>query len=334
MYRINYSHLLFRFIPLIAFLAGISACSQKKEIVFRYSDETPITDSLSLKFLERQLMVNYPELLGVHSLDAKTFLDLELKRKLDQLITQNGKKSIATMLVQDNETGTIVYCRNSKELSVDSQQIRNTKLFGMLLSFEEGVKLSDVFAWTGKQGKQKYEKTVASLYRITPPSTDYRYPYDAYSCLQWAKFMDKLEVRFDDSSCVDDHVRFFPVSLMDLVKTGSLIQRNGSVRMVNLFEVVVNKDEGTFSPYGWKSGLVVSRESCTSVKEVLKPAKVSKIIEFKYRFSVHTAKGILRGMIVSTKTHTIGFLSTSDSIRAGVFSDVFLEKLGSAAARR
>ncbi|WP_343748659.1 hypothetical protein [Fluviicola sp.] len=318
---------------IVQLLFLISSCSDTPEIHYRYSNGEEIRDSLSVKLLHRQLKLKFPELDTTQSLDVKTFLDWDLKGELDGLIQQTGEHRIPTMLVMDNETGKIVYSKNSRELAADTRRIGNTKLFGMLLSFEEGVKLSDTFSWVGKQSKREYARNIASLYRITPPSTDYTYPFDEYSCLQWAKFMDRIAVRYDDSVCFAGYPRFFSVSLMDLVKTCSLIQRNGSVTGIHLLDVVTD-EEGMESRLGIPSGFVLRPESCISVKKVLQPVRASKSIEFCYRFSVGMGRETRRGIIMVTQTHTIGFLSDSDSLGAPVFKNAFLEQLGQAVIRK
>ena len=307
--------LLIKFIPFLVFGILLSCNREKKELVFHYSDGTVIHDSTQLRFLMRELPVQVAEYDSLVSLDVETRLDRQIEQKIADYSRSHSMKKINGMIVMDNQTGDVLYCANSSELNVYSQRLQLMKMYGILLSFEKGVKLTDHFSWIGKYSRKKYDSTVSRLYRIAPPSLEYQYPYDRYSCSQWSAFLQKLDVSENERDCADGEIfprYYFRTSLFDLVKTGSLISQNGHVHAHNLFGEVKTTSGEVLHVAPYLKGKILKTETCTNTKKVLKRDPFD-LIEFSYPIFFFSQGEMHKGMILSTKKYTIGFIATSKS---------------------
>lgn len=173
MFRAN-GHRYLLFTLLILSIGLFYSCKKKPELHFHYSNGTEIKDSTVIHFLMKELPAQVPEYDSAMSLDVQTCLDQKIETKLNSYFQKGSLGKVSTMLILENKTGNVVYCRNSEALSVYSQRLQMMKMYGMLLSFEKGVKLADTFSWTGKYSKKKYDSTVARLYRMSAPSLEYK----------------------------------------------------------------------------------------------------------------------------------------------------------------
>ncbi|WP_430406990.1 hypothetical protein [Fluviicola sp.] len=314
MFRTN-RHRYLLFILITLSIGLFYSCNQKPKLHFHYSDGTLIKDSTLIQFLMKELPVQVPEYDSTMSLEVQTCLDQKIEAKLNSYFQKGSMGKVSTMLILENKTGNVVYCRNSEALSIYSQRLQMMKMYGILLSFEKGVKLTDTFSWTGKYSKKKYDSTVARLYRMSPPSLDYKYPFDNYSCSQWKSFLQKLDVSENERDCADGEIYpryYFRTSLFDLVKTGVLINRNGVVSANNLFGDVTDSGGEILHAAAFVKGSLLKTETCLSAKKILKRDPFD-VIEFNYPIFLYTQKEMRNGMILSTKKYTIGFLSASKS---------------------
>ncbi|WP_341904313.1 hypothetical protein [Fluviicola taffensis] len=314
MFRTN-RHRYLLFISITLSIGLFCSCNQKPKLYFHYSDGTLIKDSTVIQFLMKELPVQVPEYDSTLSLEVQTCLDQKIEAKLNSYFQKGSMGKVSTMLILENKTGNVVYCRNSEVLSIYSQRLQMMKMYGILLSFEKGVKLTDTFSWTGKYSKKKYDSTVSRLYRMSPPSLDYKYPFDNYSCSQWKSFLQKLDVSENERDCADGEIYpryYFRTSLFDLVKTGVLINRNGAVSANNLFGNVTDSDGEILHATAFVKGSLLKTETCLSAKKILKRDPFD-VIEFNYPIFLYTQKEMRNGMILSTKKYTIGFLSASKS---------------------
>lgn len=300
-------------------MGALYSCKEKREIKFHYSDGEEIKDSTVIRFLMKELPVQVPEYDSTISLDVQTCLDKKIETKLDNYFQKASIGKVGTMLILENKTGNVVYCRNSENLSIYSQRLQMMKMYGILLSFEKGVKLADTFSWTGKYSKKKYDSTVARLYRMSAPSLEYKYPFDNYSCDQWAAFLQKLNVSENERDCADGAIfprYYFRTSLFDLVKTGVLINQKGFVSAYNLFGDIKDSGGKILHPVAFAKGKLLKTETCLNAKKILKRDPFD-VIEFNYPIFLYTQREMRNGMILSTKKYTIGFLSASKSATNG-----------------
>ncbi|WP_343632642.1 hypothetical protein [Fluviicola sp.] len=294
----------------------ISSCSNpKKEVVFHYSNGRVIKDSTNIRLLTRQLLAQVPEFDSTKSQTIQTFLDPKMERSVNRYIGTNPKREVSGMIILENQSGNVVYWKNTEELSVYSQRFQTMKMYGMLLSFEEGVKLTDHYSWIGKYSKRKYDSTVARLYRMSAPSLEYRYPFDDYSCSQWSSFLQKLNVSENERDCADGEIYpryYFRTSLFDLVKTVALIHQNGFTSAHNLFGEIKSPEGKSLHIPVLVKGKVLKTETCLAAKKVLKRDPFD-LIEFSYPIFYYAHGEIRNGMVLSTKNYTVGFLSASKS---------------------
>lgn len=318
MFRTNrHRYLLFTLITL--FIGLFYSCNKKPELHFHYSDGTVIKDSTVIQFLIKELPVQVPEYDSTLSLDVQTCLDKKIEKKLDSYFQKASIGKVSTMLILENKTGNVVYCRNSENLSIYSQRLQMMKMYGILLSFEKGVKLADTFSWTGKYSKKKYDSTVARLYRMSAPSLEYKYPFDNYSCEQWATFLEKLNVSENERDCADGEIfprYYFRTSLFDLVKTGVMINQNGYSSANNLFGDLKSSDGKILHIADFVQAKPLKTETCLNAKKILKRDPFD-VIEFNYPIFLYTQREMKNGMILSTKKYTIGFLAASKSANNG-----------------
>ncbi len=299
---------------LIIIMMGIFySCNRKPEFHFHYSDGTEIKDSTVIQFLKKQLPICVLEYDNTESYNIQTFFDSKITQKLKHYFEEDSLRRVSAMVIIENQTGDVVYLLNSDQLFAYSRRFKNTKMYGMLMSFEKGVKLTDTFSWIGRQGKQRYERGIQSLYSITPPSIDYQYPYDYYSCNEWKEFLEKLAISTKGADCKEGYPYpryYFSTSLFDLTKIASLIQQNGYVQANNLFGDIKDENGDIIYSPGFVKGQLLQAESCNAIVKVLK-RDTSKMIIFNYPISLRTEKGNRMGMIVSTKRYTIGLLSAT-----------------------
>ena len=307
--------LLMKLIPVLLVLGIVLSCGQKKKVlVFHYSNGEVIKDSSKIRFLVQQLPVQLPEYDSTTSLDIQTYLDKDIEQKVDGYFRKNSRGRVSGMVVVNNQTGDVVYC-NSNQLNVYSQRLQMMKMYGILLSFEKGVKLEDRFSWTGKYTQKKYDSTISRLYRMSAPSLEYKYPFDTYSCSQWSEFLQKLDVSEDERDCADGEIfprYYFRTSLFDLVKTCALINQNGYTHAHNLFGTVKSAEGKVLHKAVLLKGKLLKTETCTSAKKIMKRDPFA-VIEFSYPIFVFNGEEIRNGMVLSTKKYTIGFLSASKS---------------------
>lgn len=291
------------------------SCGKKTEVHFLYSNGKEIKDSTAIRFLTKQLLTAMPEYDSAKSQSVQTFLNPRIEHQVNRYIASDPKRKVSGMMILENKTGNVVYWKNSEELLVYSQRFQTMKMYGILLSFEKGVKLTDAYSWTGKYSRKKYDSTVARLYRMSAPSLEYKYPFDDYSCGQWSAFLRQLDVSENERDCADGEIYpryYFRTSLFDLVKTGVLISQNGQASAYNLFGTVKTPDGKVLHKRDFFKGKRLKRDTCFSAKKVLKRDPFD-VIEFSYPIFLYTHNEIRNGMVLSTKKYTIGFLSASKS---------------------
>ena len=291
------------------------SCSKKSERHFYYSDGSEIKDSTVIQFLKQQLPLQVPEYDSTLSLGIKTNLDRGIEPIMARYFSEDPLRKVSGMVILENKTGNVVYCNISERLSIYGQRFQMMKMYGILLSLEEGVKLNDTFSWTGKYSKKKYDSTVSRLYRMSAPSLEYKYPFDTYSCSQWSAFLKRLDVSENERDCADGEIYpryYFRTSLFDLVKTGMLINRNGFASANNLFGEIKNSDGKILHTPAVVKGKILKTETCLAAKKILKRDPFD-VIEFSYPIFLYTHKEIRNGMVLSTKKYTIGFLAASKS---------------------
>lgn len=320
MYLLKYpSFLKLSFLILLGILASCSNEKPGKEVVFRYSDGTRISDSSTIRLLTRQLPLQVKEYDSTISLNVTTCLDKKVEKKLKKYLKKDSLRKVSGMVIMENKTGNVISCKNSEELAVYRQQLQTMKMYGILLSLENGVKLDDTFSWTGKYTKRKYDTTVARLYRMSAPSLEYKYPFDDYSCSKWSTFLQKLEVSENERDCADGEIYpryYFRTSLIDLVKTGVLINQNGVATANNLFGNITGAGGKLLHKPVLYQRRRLKTGTCIQAKKIMKRDPFD-VIEFSYPIFFYTHSEIRNGMIVSTKKYTIGFLSASKSINSG-----------------
>lgn len=319
MFRTNRHHCLL-FTLVIMSIGLFYSCNKKPELHFHYSNGKLIKDSTLIQFLVKELPLQVPEYDSTISLDVQTCLDQTIETKLNSYFQKGYMGKLSTMLIMENKTGNVVYCRNSEALSVYTQRLQMMKMYGILLSFENGVKLKDTFSWTGKYSKKKYDSTVARLYRMSAPSLEYKYPFDNYSCEEWATFLQKLNVSENERDCADGAIfprYYFRTSLFDLVKTGVLINQNGYASANNLFGDVKGGGGEILHAATFAKGSLLKTETCLNAKKILKRDPFD-LIEFNYPIFLYTQREMRNGMVLSTKKYTIGFLSNSKSVKNGL----------------
>lgn len=223
--------LFIKLFPVLILLGMVFSCGKKTEVHFLYSNGREIKDSTAIRFLTRQLLADVPKYDSTKSQTIQTFLNPRIEREVNRYIAKDSGRKVSGMMILENKTGNVVYWKNSEELLVYSQRFQTMKMYGILLSFEKGVKLTDPYSWVGKYSRKKYDSTVARLYRMSAPSLEYKYPFDDYSCDQWSAFLKQLDVSENERDCADGEIYpryYFRTSLFDLVKTGVLIHQNGS----------------------------------------------------------------------------------------------------------
>lgn len=297
------------------FIGFFYSCSKKPELHFYYSDGKLIKDSTNIYFLMRQLSVDYSKYDSTKSHTVETFLDSRVEQKVNSYIAANPARKVSGMLILENKTGNVVYCKNSEDLAVYSQRFQTMKMYGILLSLENGVKLNDNFSWIGKYSKKRYDSTVARLYRMSVPSLEYKYPFDEYSCSQWSEFLQKLNVSENERDCADGEIYpryYFRTSLFDLVKTGVLIHQNGVASANNLFGIIKDSDGKKLYTPAVVKGNLLKPETCFTAKKILKRDPFD-LIEFSYPVFLYKNGEIRNGMVLSTNKYTIGFLAASKS---------------------
>lgn len=301
---------------LIWILAGVAcSCGKKKEIHFLYANGREIKDSTAIQLLTKQLLLEIPEYDSTKSQTIHTFLNPKIEREVNRYIAANPLRKVSGMMILENKTGNVVYWQNSEDLYVYSQRFQTMKMYGMLLSFEEGVKPTDRYSWIGKYSKRRYDSTVARLYRMSAPSLEYRYPFDDYSCSKWSSFLQKLNVSENERDCADGEIYpryYFRTSLYDLIKTGVLINRNGFASANNLFGDITGADGKTLHNTVRVKGKVLKTETCLTARKVLKRDPFD-VIEFSYPIFYYANDEMKNGMVLSTKNYTIGFLAASKS---------------------
>lgn len=301
---------------LVWLLAGIGySCGKKAEIHFLYSNGREIKDSIAIQFLTKQLLAQVPDYDSTKSQNIQTFLDPRIEREVNRYVAADSIKRLSTMVILENKTGNVVFCRNSEGVSVYSQRLQMMKMYGILLSFEKGVKLTDTFSWIGKYTGDQHALSVTRLYRMSPPSLDYKYPFDEYSCSEWSAFLRQLDVSENERDCADGEIYpryYFRTSLFDLVKTGVLISQNGEASANNLFGTIKGTDGTILHKTPIVKGKRLKTDTCLSTKKILKRDPFD-VIEFSYPIFHYAHKEIRYGMILSTKKHTIGFIADSKS---------------------
>jgi hypothetical protein len=293
----------------------VFSCSKKPEVHFLYANGREIKDSTEIRFLTRQLLADVPEYDSAKSQIIQTFLDPQIEREVNRYIAKDSGRKISGMMILENKTGNVVYWKNSEELLVYSQRFQTMKMYGILLSFEKGVKLTDAYSWIGKYSRKKYDSTVARLYRMSAPSLEYKYPFDDYSCGQWSAFLKQLDVSENERDCADGEIYpryYFRTSLFDLVKTGVLIHQNGIASANNLFGTIKDPEGSIIHKAPFVKGKRLKKDTCLSAKKVLKRDPFD-VIEFSYPIFLFTHGEVRNGMILSTPKYTIGFLSGSKS---------------------
>lgn len=308
-------HRFLLFISMTLFIGIFYSCNKKPELHFHYSDGTVIKDSTVIQFLRKELSVQVPKYDSTISIDVQTCLDHKIETKLEKYFQRGTMGKVSTMLILENKTGNVVYCRNSESLSIYSQRLQMMKMYGILLSFEKGVKLTDTFSWIGKYSKKKYDTTVARLYRMSAPSLEYKYPFDNYSCDQWSTFLQKLDVSENERDCADGEIfprYYFRTSLFDLVKTGVVINQNGYASANNLFGDIKDSDGKILRVSNSIQAKPLKTETCLAAKKILKRDPFD-LIEFNYPIFLYSQREMRNGMILSTKKYTIGFLAASKS---------------------
>lgn len=321
MYLLNYSSFL-KLASFLIFCGIFASCtdSNSKEVVFRYSDGTRISDSNAIQFLKRELPAQFPKYDSTISLNITTCLDKKVEQKVSSYLRRKDSlRKVSGMVIMENKTGNVVYWQNSEELLVYKQQLQTMKMYGILLSLEKGVKLDDTFSWTGKYSKRKYDTTVARLYRMSAPSLEYKYPFDDYSCSQWSAFLQKLDVSENERDCADGEIYpryYFRTSLFDLVKTGVLVNQNGVASANNLFGSIRDTDGKILHTAPLVKGKRLKTETCFMARKIMKRDPFA-VIEFSYPIFFYSHSEIRNGMILSTKKYTIGFLSASKSGSTG-----------------
>ena len=289
------------------------SCGKKTEVRFLYSNGREIKDSTEIRFLTRQLLVDVPEYDSTKSQTVQTFLNPRIEREVNRYIAKDSGRKVSGMMILENKTGNVVYWKNSEELLVYGQRFQTMKMYGILLSFEKGVKLTDAYSWIGKYSRKKYDSTVARLYRMSAPSLEYKYPFDDYSCDQWSAFLKQLDVSENERDCADGEIYpryYFRTSLFDLVKTGVLIHQNGAASANNLFGTIKDPAGNIIHKAAFVRGKRLKRDTCLSAKKVLKRDPFD-VIEFSYPIFLFTHGEVRNGMILSTPKYTIGFLSDS-----------------------
>lgn len=301
-------------------LAGmIYSCGKKTEVHFLYANGREIKDSVAIQFLTKQLLVQVPKYDSTKSQTVQTFLDPWIERIVNRYIAADSIRRVSSMVILENKTGNVVFCRNSEGLSVYSQRLQMMKMYGILLSFEKGVKLGDTFSWVGKYSKERHKLSVTRLYRMSPPSLDYKYPFDDYSCSDWSAFLQKLDVSENERDCADGEIYpryYFRTSLFDLVKTGVLISQNGEASANNLFGTIKDANGTILHKPAFFKGKRLKKDTCISVRKIMKRDPFD-VIEFSYPIFHYAHKEIRNGMILSTKKYTIGFLADSKSGSTG-----------------
>lgn len=313
------NRILFKLAAFLLTIGVFSSCTQKKEVHFHYSDGTPIKDSTVIQFLAQQLPFQVKKYDSTLSLNVKTCLDRKLERKLKVYFRKDTSRKASAMVILENKTGNVIYAQDSRNLSVYSQRLQLMKMYGILLSLEKGVKLTDTYAWTGKYSGDKYERTVSRLYRMSAPSLEYKYPFDDYSCSDWSAFLQKLNVSEDERDCADGEIYpryYFRTSLFDLVKTCSSINQNGVASANNLFGTIKTPDGKVLHTAALVNQQVLKRETCLTAKMIMKRDPFD-LIEFNYPIFHYSQREIKNGMILSTKKYTIGFLASSKSAKSG-----------------
>lgn len=314
MFSLNHS-LLIKLVPVLILFGMVSSCNQKKEVRFLYSNGREIKDSTEIRFLTKQLLAVVPEYDSSKSQTIQTFLNPRIGREVSRYIAKDSGRKVSGMIILENKTGNVVYWKNSEELQVYSQRFQMMKMYGILLSFEKGVKLADSYSWIGKYSRKKYDSTVSRLYRMSAPSLEYKYPFDDYSCGQWSAFLKQLDVSENERDCADGEIYpryYFRTSLFDLVKTGVLIHQNGVASANNLFGTIKDPAGNIIHKAAFVRGKRLKRDTCLSAKKVLKRDPFD-VIEFSYPIFLYTHGEMRNGMILSTRKHTIGFLSASKS---------------------
>jgi hypothetical protein len=314
MFSLNLS-LLIKLIPILILFGMVSSCGKKPEVVFRYSNGREIKDSTAIRFLTKQLQVEMPEYDSTKSQTIQTFLDPKIEREVNRYIDSGSDRKVSGMMILENKTGNVVYWKNSEKLLVYSQRFQTMKMYGILLSLEKGVKLTDTYSWIGKYSRKKYDSTVSRLYRMSAPSLEYKYPFDDYSCSQWSAFLKQLDVSENERDCADGEIYpryYFRTSLFDLVKTGVLIHQNGTASANNLFGTVKGSGGKILHKAAFVKGRRLKTDTCLSAKKVLKRDPFD-IIEFSYPIFLFTHGEIRNGMVLSSEKYTIGFLSDSKS---------------------
>ena len=301
--------------PVLMLFGMFYSCGKKTEVRFLYSNGREIKDSTEIRFLTRQLLVDVPEYDSAKSQIIQTFLDPQIEREVNRYIAKDSSRKVSGMMILENKTGNVVYWKNSEELLVYSQRFQTMKMYGILLSFEKGVKLTDPYSWIGKYSRKKYDSTVARLYRMSAPSLEYKYPFDDYSCGQWSSFLKQLDVSENERDCADGEIYpryYFRTSLFDLVKTGVLIHQNGVASANNLFGKIKDRSGNVIHKTAFVKGRRLKTDTCLSAKKVLKRDPFD-VIEFSYPIFLFTHGEMRNGMILSTPKYTIGFLSGSKS---------------------
>lgn len=312
MFSLNLS-LLIKLIQALILFGMIFSCGKKTEVRFLYSNGREIKDSTEIRFLTRQLLVDVPEYDSTKSQTVQTFLNPRIEREVNRYIAKDSGRKVSGMMILENKTGNVVYWKNSEELLVYGQRFQTMKMYGILLSFEKGVKLTDPYSWIGKYSRKKYDSTVARLYRMSAPSLEYKYPFDDYSCDQWSAFLKQLDVSENERDCADGEIYpryYFRTSLFDLVKTGVLIHQNGAASANNLFGTIKDPAGNIIHKAAFVRGKRLKRDTCLSAKKVLKRDPFD-VIAFSYPIFLFTHGEVRNGMILSTPKYTIGFLSDS-----------------------
>lgn len=310
---------IFKLVAFLLVMVVFTSCTEKKEVHFHYSDGTRIKDSTVIQFLAKQLPFQVKKYDSTLSLNVKTCLDRKLEQKLKVYFRKDTSRKSSAMVIMENKTGNVVYAQNSQHLSVYSQRLQLMKMYGILLSLEKGVKLEDTFSWIGKYSGENHTSTVARLYRMSPPSLDYKYPFDEYSCNEWSSFLQKLNVSEDERDCADGEIYpryYFRTSLFDLVKTCALINQNGVASANNLFGDIKTPGGKMVHTSTMVKGEVLKMETCIAAKKIMKRDPFD-LIEFNYPIFHYNQGELKNGMILSTKNYTIGFLAASKSAKSG-----------------
>lgn len=296
-------------------VGAVYSCGKKTEVRFLYSNGREIKDSTTIQYLTKQLLTEVSEYDSAKSQIIQTFLDPRIERKVNRYLHVDSNRMVSGMVILENKTGNVVYVNNSDEFSVYGQRLQMMKMYGILLSLEKGVKLSDTFSWTGKYSRKKYDTTVSRLYRMSPGSLEYKYPFDDYSCGQWSAFLKQLNVSENERDCADGEIYpryYFRTSLFDLVKTGVLIHQNGIASANNLFGTIKDPSGNIIHKAAVVKGRRLKKDTCLSAKKVLKRDPFD-VIEFSYPIFLFAHGEMKNGMILSSGKYTIGFLSDSKS---------------------